>query len=242
MTLLSGAALDPKRFFKSGNPISQSTSFDLTVGAIIDHNGKKVEGPFILKPGNMVQVCTAEVFDLPSDVTGHVTYKTTQTQKGIWALTVGIVDPGWDGPISTTLLNFSRVDYPISEGDAFLRVSLFEHTSVPDKSLREAPTPENYLANVQKLAGTIFPKTFLDTDEIISKSGDAVLQKIRTEALSWIIGIALILSLIQVIANYFQPAYIISSYEMKIKQMENKLLKLEDIERKIDLMNTDSIQ
>src|SRR5690349_9690219 len=137
MTLVAGNKLVPKSFFKSGSPSVQGSSCDLTIGSIFDHEGKKVEGPFTIKPRHMVQVVSSEVFDLSNRVTGHVTYKTTLTKKGIWALTVGIVDPGWDGPVATTLLNFSRVDHAIAEGDAFLRVSFFEHDPVPAERMRK---------------------------------------------------------------------------------------------------------
>src|SRR5690349_1007472 len=109
MTLVAGTELDAQKFFKGGKPSVQGSSFDLNIGCIFDHDGKKVDGIFTIEPGQMVQVVSAEVFSLPDHITGHVTYKTTLTKKGIWALTVGIVDPGWNGPIATTLLNFSKV-------------------------------------------------------------------------------------------------------------------------------------
>src|SRR5437870_4781417 len=99
MALITGKALDPKKYFKGGQPAVQASSFDLTIGSIFDQTGTKVNGLFTIKPGHMVQVVSAEVFNLSDQVTGHVTYKTTLTKKGIWALTVGIVDPGWDGPV-----------------------------------------------------------------------------------------------------------------------------------------------
>lgn len=197
MTLVTGNALDPKIFFKSGQPLAQGSSFDLTIGSIFDHQGKKVEGPFTIKPGHMVQVVSSEVFALSDRVTGHVTYKTTLTKKGIWALTVGIVDPGWDAPIATTLLNFSRVDYAITEGDAFLRVSLFEHEPVPSDRLRRAPPLEAYLKDIQKTAASMFPLTFLDTEKISAAAGGNVLARIRNEALVWVAGIALLFTLLQ---------------------------------------------
>jgi deoxycytidine triphosphate deaminase len=110
MSIVTGAALNPARFFKPGTlPVAQGSSFDLTIGKIYDNKGQEISGPFVLAPNAMVQVVSAEVFSLPPEYTGHVTYKTGLTREGIWALTVGIVDPGWDGPIATTLLNFSRV-------------------------------------------------------------------------------------------------------------------------------------
>ncbi|MEA2884836.1 MAG: hypothetical protein QOH32_4092 [Bradyrhizobium sp.] len=198
MTLITGKALDPTKFFKKGAPAIQPSSFDLTIGSIFDHTGKKVDGLFTIKPGHIVQVVSAEVFDLPDRVTGHVTYKTTLTKKGIWALTVGIVDPGWDGPVATTLLNFSRIDHAIAEGDAFLRVSLFEHEPVP--SVRKAPGQEEYLKDIQKTAASSFPITFLDSEKIAEVAGGKVLERVRKEALVWVACVALLFTLIQLAA------------------------------------------
>lgn len=206
MTLLSGAALDPKRFFRVGSPTAQASSFDLTIGRIFDCSGKEVDGPFTLGPGHMVQVVSAEVFNLGPDVTGHVTYKTTLTRVGIWALTVGIVDPGWNGPIGTTLLNFSRNDYAIHAGDRFLRVSFFQHDPVLPGQLRGAPTVTDYHKGIQKLAASTFPPTFLNREDIVKSAGSAVLGRIRIEALAWIAGIALIFTLIQFALRFVPPA------------------------------------
>ena len=157
MTLLAGTALDPKRFFRVGLPVAQGSSFDLTVGRIFDPDGKEVDGLYTLRPGHMVQVVSHEVFKLDAEITGHVTYKTSLTSIGIWALTVGIVDPGWDGPISTTLLNFSRNDYVVQAGETFLRVSLLQHEPVPTEKLRRAPPLAEYNRSTQKRAASVFP-------------------------------------------------------------------------------------
>lgn len=205
MTLLSGIALDPKRFFRIGSPTAQASSFDLTIGKIFDHDGKEVDGPFTLEPGHMVQVVSAEVFNLADDVTGHVTYKTTLTRIGIWALTVGIVDPGWKGPVATSLLNFSRNSYTIHSGDSFLRVSFFEHATVSSDRIRDTPGLRDYHKHVQSLAASTFPPTFLNSDDIAKSAGATVLERIRKEALVWIGGIALIFTLIQFGARFVPP-------------------------------------
>ena len=106
MRLITWENLNVERFFSSGTPVRRASSFDLTIGAIFNHRGQRIEGSYLLEPGQMVQVVSQEVFSLPRNITGHVTYKTSLTKKGIWALTVGIVDPGWKGPVATTLLNF----------------------------------------------------------------------------------------------------------------------------------------
>lgn len=231
MTLLTGDALDPKRFFEGGNPQVQASTIDLTIGCIFDHEGKKVEGPFTIKPGHMVQVVSAEQLTLSDRVTGHVTYKTSMTRQGIWALTVGIVDPGWHGPIATTLLNFSSVAHCVAEGDAFLRVSLFEHDAVAPGKLRKAPPLDAYLKDVQKIAASRFPATFLDTSDIAEKAGKNVLSRIRVEALGWVAGIALVFTLLQVIINLFTGSRAsvteIERLHSKIEFLQSNISKLE---------------
>jgi deoxycytidine triphosphate deaminase len=231
MTLLAGIALDPKSFFEGGNPQVQGSSFDLTIGCIFDPDGKKVEGLFKIKPGHMVQVVSAEALKLSDSITGHVTYKTTMTRQGIWALTVGIVDPGWHGPISTTLLNFSRVDHAIAEGDPFLRVSLFQHDPVPAERLRKALSRDAYLKDIQKIAASRFPPTFLDTDNIAAAAGKNVLNKIRLEALGWVAGIAIVFTLLQIMINLFTGSRAsvtdIDGVRVKLERMQEKLIEFE---------------
>lgn len=229
MALLAGGELDPKRFFDGGNPQVQGSSFDLTIGCIFDHEGKQVDGLFTIKPGHMVQVVSAEVLNLSDRHTGHVTYKTTMTRQGIWALTVGIVDPGWNGPVATTLLNFSRVDHTVTSGDAFLRVSIFEHEPVPVTKLRKADPRETYLKDIQRIAASKFPPTFLDKDEIAEDAGKNVLDRIRKEALVWVGGIALIFTLAQAIVGYFASARAnltdIELLKAQVRALQTELLK-----------------
>jgi deoxycytidine triphosphate deaminase len=232
MTLLAGSALDPKRFFSNGSPKAQGSSFDLTIGRIFDHQGKQVVGPFTIKPGHMVQVVSSEELNLSDRFTGHVTYKTTMTRQGIWALTVGIVDPGWQGPIATTLLNFSRIDHSIAEGDAFLRVSVFEHEPVSADRLRKAPALDTYIKDIQKIAASRFPITFLDTTQIAEEAGKAVINRIRSEALPWVVGIALLFTMLQVVASLFsgsgKPTMSkVDALSDKVEVLQTKLLKLE---------------
>lgn len=235
MTLVTGSALDAKIFFKTGQATPQGSSFDLTVGSIYDHEGNEVEGPFTIKPGHMVQVVSAEVFSLSERHTGHVTYKTTLTKKGVWALTVGIVDPGWKGPIATTLLNFSRVDHAIIKGDAFLRVSLFEHDPVPTEKLRKSPSLDEYLKDIRKTAATMFPVTFLDSSKIAEVAGDNVLDRIRKEVLVWVALIAVLFTILQFAVNTFRPEQgdlrdtkdQLEKLRVQNESLQNRLLKLE---------------
>lgn len=204
MTLLAGDELDKTRFFRKGDPIKRASSFDLTVGSIFNDEGQEIAGPYVLQPNEMVQVTSAEVFGLPSDITAHVSYKTGMTHKGIWALTVGVVDPGWNCPVSTTLFNFSKVPFAISKGDVFLRVSMFQHS--PVSSLHEGPAVEDYERGVRKTAMTTFGRQFLNADKVAEKAGSVAMEKMRNSALTWVAAIAFLFAVLQLAVSWVSPA------------------------------------
>ena len=233
MSLISGADLKTADFFKSGTPKAQGSSFDLSIGRIFGQDGQEISGPFTLKPGHMVQVVSAEVFNLPATVTGHVTYKTGLTRKGIWALTVGIVDPGWDGPVGTTLLNFSRIDHTIHPGDKFLRVSLFSHHPVSNP--RKAPDFPEYLKEIQSLAASSFPATFLNSDQIVHDAGKAVMSRIRNEGLAWLGLLALFFALIQIFAP---PAARWIDHKLSPTSETEMRAQIEQLKTRIDFLET----
>ena len=70
----------------------------------------------------MVWVLSKEEFNLPNTVTGIATLRTTYTKQGILALNVGIIDPNFEGPISTVLINFSDRPRRIKVGESFFSV------------------------------------------------------------------------------------------------------------------------
>jgi dUTPase len=207
MTLLAGVNLDKNRFFSSGDPDRQASSFDLKIGSIYDEKGNRVEGQYMLRPNEMIQVVSEEVFNLPNDITAHVSYRTRLTSKGIWALTVGIVDPGWNCPISTTLFNFSKVDFAVLEGNVFLRVSFFEHEPVDQDQMRPSPTaPAEYHRSVQATAGSRFSKQFLDVEKVSNDAGEKAVKRMQQKALTWVACIAGLFTVIQLVLTWAPPA------------------------------------
>ena len=78
------------------------------------------------------------------------------------------------------------------------------------KNLQRCNSVEEYLRSVQKTAMTRFPQTFLNKEEIAKNAGDAVLERIRKEALVWIAAIAVIFSVmfsvIQLVSNYLRTS------------------------------------
>lgn len=137
----------------------RETTYDATVGEII-HEGQTYKGnAFVLPSRGMVWVVSHERFALPNNLTGLATLRTTWTHSGILALNVGIVDPGWNGPLATALVNFSNTNFEIKRGEAFLRVVFLQHlpTHPPPHSVQT----DTYLRQIRERSARI-PNTFLN--------------------------------------------------------------------------------
>ena len=59
--------------------------------------------------------------------------KTSLCREGILAINVGVVDPGWEGPLSSLLLNFGSDSYALRPGDTFIRLT-FHRIENPTKA------------------------------------------------------------------------------------------------------------
>ncbi len=139
------------------------STYDATVGEIIEQGKRKNEDTFVLPPRGVVWVVSKEKFKIPHSATGLATLKTSWTHRGILALNVGIIDPGWHGPLSAALVNLSNVDFEIAKGIPFLRIAFMTHKNVTtDDNVKEI---DEYLLSVRDYSSRM-ANTFLDISSI----------------------------------------------------------------------------
>jgi deoxycytidine triphosphate deaminase len=167
---------------------------------MFDQNGDDLGADHTLQPNEMVLVTTEDVFNLPPHVTTFVSCKTTMTHQGVWAITVGIVDPCWVGPISTTLVNFSAQPRKLVRGMPFLRATFFTHTAGTDK---RCPDPDKatraYMIKAQQMS-VGFNQTFLDQKGVAKEAGAEAFKKMRDGALGWAAFVAVVFTLAQLVS------------------------------------------
>jgi deoxycytidine triphosphate deaminase len=148
----------------------KNSTYDLTVGEIvpigkaaINKRQKRPTDSYFLEPREMVWVLSKEDFNVPETVTGLATLRTTFTKQGILALNVGIIDPFFQGPISTALINFSDRPRRISIGDKFFRVAFFEHNDVTDYHTEtENVSRDEYIKHLETVSYADFSRSFLN--------------------------------------------------------------------------------
>lgn len=150
---------------------ARDTTYDATVGCIILDGAEIRNGRYVLPPRGIVWVISQETFNMPGNVTGLATLRTTWTHRGVLALNVGVIDPGWNGPLATVLVNFGNSDFPVEVGSQFLRVIFFEHDVVA--SAKNIQTSSEY-KNTIMLMSKNYSESFLNMKSLISDIKDEI--------------------------------------------------------------------
>ena len=142
------------------------TTYDATVGTIIREGVELTKQTYTLPPRGIVWVISAETFELPEDVTGLATLRTTWTHDGVLALNVGVVDPGWNGPLAAALVNFGNESFPIRKGEPFFRILFHGHgVSGAQINRKDIAEYKSMILNKSKK----FSSTFLNMDSLVTE-------------------------------------------------------------------------
>jgi dUTPase len=226
-------------------------SYDMTAKDIVTLDNKVLTN-YLLPPQGMVVVVTKESFKLKDkNIVGFTTVKNALSRKGIMAVNIGLVDPGYDGPISSILINFGKSSFEIKSDDTFLRMTFHKYNPLNSDIENEGivnvtvPYPE-YLDNRRNESNNYLDTTFLYLKDIQNKASEAAKQKAQEEAKFLIdsyksnfesvlkflaFGIAGIGLIIAALYNY-----------LNYKKTESNKVDLQRLEQKVDKMfNSNSV-
>jgi len=179
----------------------RASTYDLSVGEIIPDDGEEFGGnDFSLPSGGMVRVVSKELLKLPDTITGHVLLKNDLCKRGVLAINIGVVDPGFEGPISSNLINFGRGPCTIKKGTSFLRVSFHRCPASTKAQKSEKHTREAYLKRAEQEVKAYSGKMFLSIDEIAAHVANKVFGEFKNRILLWAGLVTVVLALLAVFA------------------------------------------
>lgn len=188
----------------------RASTYDLSIGEIIP-GGKRLkttaaDGTYQLCPGGMVKVIARETLKLPAGFTAHALPRNTLCTRGVLAINIGIVDPGFEGPISSILINFGDADYPIRPGEAFLRLSFHRCQKSPKAIDAQSWVRHAYVEEARSQVLAYLGTHFLNLDETAKKASEGAFGKFRTALVVWAgvaaVGLALMTVLVPLGAAY----------------------------------------
>jgi deoxycytidine triphosphate deaminase len=209
----------------------RAATYDLSVGDIILDGGKTCEGStYALKPGGMVRVVSKESLALPDTITGHVLLKNELCTRGVLAINIGVVDPGFEGPISSTLINFGRADFVVEKGTPFLRVSFHHCPQSPRANNAQKYDRETYLKRVKQEVLAYSGPTFLNMDATATEAAKKAFDSFKNALFGWATGLALLIALLAIFAPL--GAAIVDKYVTNNEQHEAQMEQV--IEKKVE--------
>jgi len=217
----------------------RAASYDVRIGKIIDRSGKIVESVEI-PPQGMVRVISLERLQMLETVIGNATVRTGLCDDGVLAINIGIIDPGYDGLVSSTLINFGRSGYHIRVGDVFLRLTFHEIKPCFDPVDRSGEPDEEYLHNKIKLVLRSFSPTFLNVDETATEAAKKVVGSWWARVLVWASILALLITAGTSLATTFNAvtatrAYILSDQSQLKADVKDLRTQIGDLRKQLPL-------
>lgn len=209
----------------------KEASYDLNIDGIADlsftNARDRILSRYTLQPGGMVLAFSKEVFQLPNNVLGITTVKNTLSNKGIMAVNIGLVDPGYKGPISCILINFGLREVIICNNDPFLRMTFHELQNIKSIEEPDKVTPEviqeiknTYIDDRLKSSTEFLGDTFLSLNNLKSD----VLNKAKSQIIPALMKqITIILAIISLVTFLLTQVTTISD----TSKLNNKLIELE---------------
>jgi deoxycytidine triphosphate deaminase len=207
-----------------------ASTYDSLVGEIITLDGKHDSDTYELPPRGIVWLVSKEDYCLPNNVTGITTLRTTWTKSGVMTLTSGIVDPGYSGPLSTAVINFSKVSFPIVKGERFFRTLFIKHDPVPEPGV--TVLRDDYIKEVLESRAKA-DKTFLHFDSFAEDIEKRIFKLPKLAFWVTIVGLALGL------ATLILPGIAGWTVELRRNQAQVEVLgsRLKDLESSIQSLS-----
>jgi deoxycytidine triphosphate deaminase len=184
----------------------KDAGYDLRVGALIgkvaDGKSQRSADELYVEPQGIALAVSKEVVKLPPNICAHASVKTSLCRQGVLAINIGIIDPGWEGPISSVMLNFGKESYRLKNGEPFLRLT-FHTLDVPaNPSLTEPQDRAIYEAQVRQKLDERLAGTFMDFEKAAEKGSQKFAQDVKAALIRWVPIAALALALLTFFLNW----------------------------------------
>jgi hypothetical protein len=101
--------------------------------------------------------------------------------------------PGFQGPISSTLINFGGTDYVVKQGDAFLRISFFRCPSSPLTDKAAKYDRAQYVSRVKDEVAAYMAPTFLNIKATAEEAAAKAFVSFKNALVIWatLVGVML---------------------------------------------------
>jgi deoxycytidine triphosphate deaminase len=233
--------IDPLNFEQKS---LKEISYNIRIGSINIGDKDFIETDWNIDVNGLVVVISKEKITLPNDVVGYAHIKTSFSQEGLLAINTGIIDPGYEGHLSTVLINYGRKPHKIKINDEVLRLTFHKINHNP----QTLPATGYKFRNLQEYTNSIFrassnlSKTFINEEKIIQESNKRATRSV------WqiIIAAGIVVTMIAAIFGYVQNIRLnnnqyddfLGRLKLQNETIELQLKYIKEQNKKIDSLHT----
>jgi deoxycytidine triphosphate deaminase len=143
---------------------------------------------WILKPTQTLVVCTKEFVHMPNDLCATYGPLFRLSKKGVMLLNASVVEPGYNGPLSCFLVNFSSTDVVLFPDDPVAKICFSMLRNVPINIKPQVISETQYIRNLTADA-RLYHDSFLDVSSIAREAAEEAAGAIKGWA--WKAGLLL---------------------------------------------------
>jgi dUTPase len=184
----------------AGEDLYRASTYDLSIGEIIPAGPASGGAEYKLPLGGTVRVISTESLRLPNNITGHALLKNELCRKGVLAINVGVIDPGFQGPISSILVDFGRADFVVRQGAPFLRISFYRCPPSPKADKSAKYNRDQYVSLVKDEVAAYMAPTFLNVEATAERAAETAFVSFKNGLVIWATLVAVLLALLAIFA------------------------------------------
>ncbi|PIQ25553.1 hypothetical protein COW36_21150 [bacterium (Candidatus Blackallbacteria) CG17_big_fil_post_rev_8_21_14_2_50_48_46] len=155
--------------------------------------GKTRKVVYEIGPSETKIVKTLEYIKMPDNICATYSPLYRLSSKGVMLLNASIVEPGYEGPLSCFLVNFSSERVTFFPEDDIAKMIFHKLDNTPVNLKRKIISETNYERDLA-MAAKKYHQTFLDVTSISEKAAENAEKKLKTFALSTSVTLILIVA------------------------------------------------
>jgi deoxycytidine triphosphate deaminase len=133
---------------------------------------------FVIEPSETIILLTKERLNMPANLCATYGQLNRLANMGLMILNTSIVEPGYSGPLSCVLVNFSSQRHSLAPGDSIAKVNFHSVQGAPEKLFSQSFGFEEYERLASKNAINL-PKSLLDISGVEDRVTKTVQSGVR---------------------------------------------------------------
>jgi deoxycytidine triphosphate deaminase len=183
----------------------RDAGYDLRIAALMSkrETGEvdRFDDDVDLKPQGIAAVISTEIIKLPTNICAYASVKTTLCREGVLAINTGVVDPGWEGPLSSIVLNFGKDIYRLRAGEPFIRLT-FHFIDDLHQPLSAPHEREKYEAQIRQKFSKRLADNFMNLDAAAQKGSEQLNRDMKAMLFKYVPMAAVMLALLTFLVNF----------------------------------------